>query len=110
MQMKKLNLMMKKSDSDNCHQCHIQGLSVAGLRLPKANLSHEYQLKKAVTANHQYLIFTEAVQTVRTSFVCVICQDVRNGFVSDCKLTNKGNIICPPQGMGWGGVVLGFWS
>ncbi|EYU19008.1 hypothetical protein MIMGU_mgv1a026627mg [Erythranthe guttata] len=27
-------------------------------------------------------------------------QEIRNGFVSYCKLTNNGNTICPPQGMG----------
>ncbi|XP_012857074.1 PREDICTED: lysine-specific demethylase JMJ25-like [Erythranthe guttata] len=33
--------------------------------------------------------------------LCVrCCQEIRNGFVSYSKVTNNGNIICPPQGMG----------
>ncbi|KAL7141822.1 hypothetical protein ABFS83_08G079500 [Erythranthe nasuta] len=81
-------------------EARIQGLSVAGLRLPRANLSHEYQLKKCGNCKSSVFDIHRSCPNCSYKLCVSCCQEIRNGFVSDCKLTNNGNIICPPQGMG----------
>ncbi|KAL9158598.1 hypothetical protein ABFS82_08G079100 [Erythranthe guttata] len=85
-------------------EARIQGLSVAGLRLPKANLSHEYQLKKCGNCKSSVFDIHRSCPNCSYKLCVSCCQEIRNGFVSDCKLTNNGNIICPPQGMRYCGL------
>ncbi|KAL8044942.1 hypothetical protein ABFX02_08G078900 [Erythranthe guttata] len=82
------------------HEARIQGLSVAGLRLPKANLSHEYQLKKCGNCKSSVFDIHRSCPNCSYKLCVSCCQEIRDGFISYCKLTNNGNIICPSQGMG----------
>ncbi|EYU40203.1 hypothetical protein MIMGU_mgv1a003411mg [Erythranthe guttata] len=84
----------------NCTACLQSDVANQELVIPDLCISDKTQYSKyIVRVLLPFLKNFVTEQNMETDHEARI-QEIRNGFVSDCKLTNNGDIICPPQGMG----------